>query len=83
MCLRSTVSHSHIILRTSLQPRQQLFKLSELWRSLLSSAADGERIHLSVCVNMCVYMCVFLSQQGSFSGDILNFTLLFTLAQRS
>lgn len=67
MCLRSTVSHSHIILRTSLQPRQQLFNLSELWRSLLSSAADGERIHLSVCVwiYVCIWVC-FLVNKGHF-----------------
>lgn len=42
----------------SLQPQQQLFHLSQLRRSFLSSAADGERIHLSVCVHMCVYVCV-------------------------
>lgn len=58
MCLLSTVSHSHIILGTSTQPQQQLFDLSELWTSFLSSAADGERIHLSACMNMCVYLCL-------------------------
>lgn len=61
-----------IILVLSLQTLQHLLSLSELWRSGLSSAADGERIHLSVCVDVCVYVC-FWVDEGHFLEVLFNF----------
>lgn len=58
VCLPSTGSHSNIVLEISLQLQQQLFNLSHLGKSFLSSAANGQRIHLSVCMNTCVCVCV-------------------------